>query len=132
MLQLEIPHVNVLTKLDLLDEHGKEELDKFLMMDMESFSGGGLHVDPETPFESKFAGLNAAMGSLISEFSLVAFIPLDSTDTDSLEFLMHSVDNCIQYGEDLEPRELKDEEEQEEVNPYDFWGESNDISFYLN
>lgn len=107
MLQLEIPHVNVLTKLDLMDDGQKEELDHFLSMDMDSFTGG-LHADPGL-CENKYEGLNNAMGQLISEFSLVAFIPLNSTDIESLEFLMHSVDNCIQYGEDLEPKELRED-----------------------
>jgi len=109
MLQLELPHVNVLTKLDLMDEERQEELDRFLNMDVESFMGG-LQEEPRgSLFEAKFSGLNDAMGQLLLGFSLVAFIPLNATDEESMEYLMHTVDNCIQYGEDHEPREVREQ-----------------------
>ena len=29
--------------------------------------------------------------------------------SESMEYLMHTVDNCIQYGEDHEPREVREQ-----------------------
>lgn len=41
---------------------------------------------------------------------MVSFIPLDITKEDSIEYVLSHVDNAIQYGEDVEPREPRDEE----------------------
>ena len=42
----------------------------------------------------------------IDDYSLVRFTPLDITDEDSIGALMYEVDNAIQYGEDLEPKDM--------------------------
>lgn len=62
----------------------------------------------------KHRALNEAMASLVEDFSLVRFVPLDRTDQESLSVLMQHLDRCLQYGEDEEVREAKDEEEAEE------------------
>jgi len=79
MLQLELPHVNVLTKLDLLDKASKDSLDRFLNMDVEKFVGDLQHEARGDYFQTHFAGVNHAIGQLIGEFNLVGFVPLDST-----------------------------------------------------
>ena len=35
---------------------------------------------------------------------MVSFIPLNITDEDSVEYVLSTIDNAIQYGEDLEPK----------------------------
>lgn len=35
---------------------------------------------------------------------MVSFIPLNITDEDSIEYVLSSIDNAMQYGEDLEPK----------------------------
>ena len=47
---------------------------------------------------------------------LVAYIPLNIQDEDSISALLTQVDNAMQYGEDLEPKEPKwaDAEDEEE------------------
>jgi hypothetical protein len=53
---------------------------------------------------------------------MVSFIPLNITQESSIEYLLSHVDNAVQYGEDLEPKEPKefgvDEPEVEEA--FDF------------
>ncbi len=34
------------------------------------------------------------------------FVPLDITDEEMIGAVLYEVDNSIQYGEDLEPREM--------------------------
>jgi hypothetical protein len=38
---------------------------------------------------------------------MVNFVPLDVRNEESIQYLLSCIDNCIQYGEDLEPK-LKD------------------------
>eukprot|EP01089_Gocevia_fonbrunei_P002550 TRINITY_DN12501_c0_g1_i1.p1 TRINITY_DN12501_c0_g1~~TRINITY_DN12501_c0_g1_i1.p1 ORF type:complete len:277 (-),score=53.82 TRINITY_DN12501_c0_g1_i1:32-862(-) len=103
MYQLELPHVNVLTKMDLWGQKKKQELERFLDPDMHS-----LVEELNEQTEPRFAGLNAALGSLIEDDSLVGFIPLNVNDEESIRQVLGTIDHAIQYGEDLEPKEPKD------------------------
>ncbi|KAI9223108.1 GPN-loop GTPase [Blastocladiella britannica] len=107
MIQLEMPHVNVLTKMDLLKGHvDQSRLDRFLWPDaslMEEWAEGeGKFASP------KWHGLNRAVTQMIDSYSMVSFMPLDVTDEDSVEALVLQVDTALQYGEDLEPTEPVD------------------------
>lgn len=100
MTHFELPHVNVLSKCDLVD---KALLDKYLAP-----SGDTLVSELNAATGPRFASLNVALARILDEFSLVAFIPLDISDEDSLEGLLLQVDQCVQYGEDMEPKEPKE------------------------
>ncbi|GBE62374.1 ATP-binding domain 1 family protein, putative [Babesia ovata] len=52
----------------------------------------------------KFKGLNLAFVSLLEDFNLVSFIPLNINDEASLEQIVVATDASLQYGEDAEPR----------------------------
>ena len=43
----------------------------------------------------------------IDDYSLVKFLPLDISEEDSINDILLQIDNAIQYGEDLEPREIR-------------------------
>lgn len=96
MVNLELPHINVLTKCDLLSE--EVDLDEFLEADARQITEGlskGMHP--------KFRALNEAMGQLVDEFSLVSYVPLNRDEEDSIQHVLDHVNHCIQYGENLEP-----------------------------
>jgi hypothetical protein len=42
----------------------------------------------------------------IDEYNMVNFVPLNINDEDSIQYVLSVVDNAIQYGEDLEPKEV--------------------------
>ncbi|KAI8818115.1 GPN-loop GTPase [Fimicolochytrium jonesii] len=109
MVQLEIPHINVLSKVDLLPPQAKKSLDKYLNPDRELLVG-----DITATTRPKFHALNEALVQLIEEYNMVSFIPMNIQDEDSIELVLSCVDNAVQYGEDLEPKEPVDEWEQEE------------------
>lgn len=45
--------------------------------------------------------LNSAIASLIEDFDIVHFIPMDKDDEDSISVVLQHVDNCIQCVTDL-------------------------------
>ncbi|XP_070572172.1 GPN-loop GTPase 3-like [Ptychodera flava] len=114
MVNLEIPHVNVMTKMDLLSGSVKKEVEeKYLDPEPELLLAESDHVS------KKYEKLNKALATVISDYSLVNFFPLDRTDEDSIGSVLFNIDNAIQYGEDLEPKELQEREEDEETNDTD-------------
>ncbi len=103
MMQLELPHINVVTKCDMAD---KEQIE--MVLDSE---GPGLMrlLDVSSPIKMK--KLTGAMSSVIEDYMIVSFVMLDITDEDSIDEVLARIDHAIQYGEDLEPKELLDGEE---------------------
>jgi len=101
MVQLELPHINVLTKCDMLPN--KKILNEFLDPDVETLIDS-LNNETTGPFKR----LNQSMGRLIQDYSMVSFQPLDITDEESITVTLAHIDNAIQYGEDLEVKEPKD------------------------
>ena len=43
----------------------------------------------------------------IDDYSMVKFFPLDITDDESIADILLQIDMAIQYGEDLEPKEIR-------------------------
>jgi GTPase SAR1 family protein len=54
--------------------------------------------------EKKWHKLTEAICSLLDDYSMVGFIPLNINDEDSIAHVLATVDHAIQYGEDLEVR----------------------------
>lgn len=96
MVNLELPHVNVLTKCDLLPPEA--DIDRFLEGETEL-----LVQELKSSMHPKYRGLNEAMGRLLDDYGLVGFVALNRDDEDSIELCLAHVNHCIQYGEDLEP-----------------------------
>lgn len=95
MVKLELPHINVLTKMDICENRG--EVEEFLVPEPRALLG-----KLASSTGPAFARLNRSVASLLEEFSLVSFVPLDITDEESLGEVLAHVDNAIQYGEDAE------------------------------
>jgi hypothetical protein len=106
MLRLEIPHINVLTKMDLHRQakQGKsaadyeDDLEQFISPDIPTLID---NLNKST--STKYHKLNEAIGTLIDEHNMVNFLPLDITDEESVAFVLGHIDHAMQYGEDLEP-----------------------------
>lgn len=102
MVHLELPHINVLSKCDVAD---KASIERYL-----SPSGEALVAELARSTDERFRGLNRSIAKLLDDYDMVSFVPLDITDEGSVEAVLLQVDNAIQFGEDAEPREPKDEE----------------------
>lgn len=95
--------------LTFVTAEDSEEMEKYFDPDVTSLV---TDLNKKTP--KRFFKLNEAIANLIDDYSMVNFIPLNITDEESILYLLTHIDNAIQYGEDLEVREPKDEEEEED------------------
>lgn len=124
MIMLEVPHVNILSKMDLVKgQVGKRELKRFLDPDSSLLDddpadlGREAHDDDGRgdPMEKgqmmrgeSFRRLNRAVAGLIESFSMVSYLRLDVKDEDSVGAILSYIDDAIQYHEAQEPREPGD------------------------
>ncbi|KAM3579786.1 hypothetical protein VKS41_007867 [Umbelopsis sp. WA50703] len=133
MINMEIPHINVMTKMDLVEgDYGnqaaadqedskdnkdsrntrarrsarsktKKELERYFDPDPLL-----LIEDVNNSTSSRFHALNQSIVQLIDDYNMVSFIPLNIRDEDSINYVLSNIDNAIQYGEDVEPKEPDD------------------------
>ena len=126
MILLELPHINVLSKMDLVKGTvAKRELKRYIDPDRSLLdddpsdskraiaSAENTNADPMST-ESMMAGgsfkrLNKAVAQLIDDFSMVSYLRLDVQDEDSVGAILSYIDDAIQYHEAQEPREPNDE-----------------------
>lgn len=95
MVHLEIPYVNVLSKMDLVKN--KKDLDDYLNPEPQF-----LLSELNSRMGTKFQKLNKALIELVDEYSMVSFIPLDLRKESSIRYILSQIDMSIQYGEDLD------------------------------
>lgn len=129
MLMLEVPHINVLSKMDLVKgQVKKKDMKKFLTPDTalldddpaersRQLGEPGADDDSKPPDDkdqmmkgASFRRLNRAVAGLIESFSMVNFLKLDVTDEDSVGAILSYIDDCIQFHEAQDPKEPNDEE----------------------
>ncbi|THV79475.1 hypothetical protein D6D27_08973 [Aureobasidium pullulans] len=130
MLMLEVPHVNILSKMDLVKGTvAKKDLKRFIDPDVSLLDEDpttGLYYqetdDPDdvTDSQSVMAGssfnkLNRAVGQLIDDFAMVSFLKLDAQDEDSVGAVLSYIDDAIQFHEAQEPKEPMDEAQDQEM-----------------
>ncbi|XP_042721627.1 GPN-loop GTPase 3 isoform X1 [Lagopus leucura] len=107
MISLEIPQINIMTKMDLLSKKAKKEIEKYLDPDMYS-----MIEDSTDILKSKmFKKLTKSICGLIDDYGMVRFLPFDRSDEESINIVLQHIDTTIQYGEDLEFKEPKEYEE---------------------
>jgi len=99
MANMEMPHINVLSKMDLLSKTARSQLDKYLEPDAHALLG---EITSESAWGRKHRRLSEAIGNLIEDFSLVRFTPLNINDEENINDVLMTIDNIIQYGEDCD------------------------------
>ncbi|XP_065197153.1 GPN-loop GTPase 3-like [Sycon ciliatum] len=106
MLQLAIPHHNIMSKMDKLSPSQQADVERYLEPNAEL-----LLMDLRQTSNAKFQLLNEALAGLIDTSCNVSFLPLNINDEESISNVMLSVDLIIQYGEDLDVKVPVDAEE---------------------
>lgn len=128
MIMLELPHVNVMSKMDLVKgKMSKRELRRFTEPDAslldddpadvlnDTKAPSGNSTDPDPLARDAFMGgtsfkrLNHAVANMIDDFSMVSFLQLDVQKEDSVGAILSYIDDTIQYHEAQEPKEPNDE-----------------------
>lgn len=99
MVQLEIPHINILTKMDLLNRAARKQLEVFLEPEIHELLASEHNM---SRFNKKYHKLTHALGKVLDDFSLVRYVPLNINEEESLTDVLIQTDFALQYGEDLD------------------------------
>ncbi|WVZ19785.1 hypothetical protein V8G54_007107 [Vigna mungo] len=105
MLHLELPHINVLSKIDLIESYGKLAFNLDFYTDVQDLSYLQHHLDQD-PRSAKYRcgvaltanqKLTKELCEVIENFSLVSFTTLDIQDKESVGNLVKLIDKCNGY-----------------------------------
>lgn len=99
MLQMDLPHLNVLTKIDKLSQYGPLPFNLDFYTEVHDLSYLLPHLRDESPvISAKFEGLNAAIVDLVEGFGLVGFETLAVEDKRSMMHLLQVIDRAGGYA----------------------------------
>ena len=100
MLQMDLPHINVLTKIDKLASYGPLPFNLEYYTEVQDLSYLLPHLANEAPMmrHPKFEGLNNAVIELVEDFGLVSFETLAVEDKKSMMTLLQSIDKAGGYA----------------------------------
>ncbi|KAG0293954.1 GPN-loop GTPase 2 [Linnemannia gamsii] len=96
MLQLELPHVNILSKVDLIETYGRLPMALDFYTNVADLSYLQYHLNQD-PFMKRFQQLNEAMCGLIEDFALVGFETLCIQDKESVTKVVRAIDKASGY-----------------------------------
>jgi GPN-loop GTPase len=99
MLQLDLPTLNVLTKIDKLSSYAPLPFPLSFYTQVQDLSYLMPHLEAENPaFSSKYSSLNQAIIGLVEDFGLVGFETLAVEDRRSMMTLLQAVDRAGGYA----------------------------------
>lgn len=127
MIMLEMPHVNILSKVDQIQDHvPRKELKRFTGVDVNLLEEVIPEIEEQTIIRDpsskdavmsgrSFQHLNRSVAQLIDDFSMVSFLKLEAFNPDSIQAVLSYIDDAIQFSEAQEPKEpaesrIEDEE----------------------
>jgi len=93
MINIAIPHINLLNKIDLLSEKAQKKLDRCLEPDINSIS-------LNTKWDKKYYHLTKTIGKIVTNYNLVHFLPLNIKNEESLMNIRLHTDIIMNYGAD--------------------------------
>lgn len=96
-----MPHVNILSKMDLIEMYGELEFGLEFYTDVLDLSYILPRLkatsNPNHPLTKKFAKLNKAIAELVEMYNLVSFIPLDIQNQELIINAVKLVDKANGY-----------------------------------
>ena len=100
MLQMDLPHLNVLTKIDKLSSYAPLPFNLDFYTEVQDLSYLLPHLAQESPVmqHPKFQGLNNAVIELVEDFGLVSFETLAVEDKKSMMTLLQAIDRAGGYA----------------------------------
>ncbi|KAG6388079.1 hypothetical protein SASPL_153276 [Salvia splendens] len=106
MVQLELPHVNILSKMDLV--RNKRDIENYLNPEPQT-----LLAELNQRMAPQFGKLNKSLIELVDQYSMVSFFPLDLRKESSIQYILSQIDMSIQFGEDADVK-VKDFDEEDD------------------
>lgn len=107
MLQMELPHVNVLSKADLIQSYGKLAFNLDFYTDVLDLSYL-LDQLQDDPIFKRYKKMNTALVEIIQDYSLVSFVALNIKKNESILRVLQTVDKANGYiFGDTEERNLQ-------------------------
>ena len=100
MLQMDLPHLNVLTKIDNLNKYPDLPFNLDFYTEVQDLNYLLPHLTKESPMfaQGRFAGLNRAIVDLVEEFGLVGYETLAVEDKKSMMSLLTIIDKAVGYA----------------------------------
>ncbi|TAQ87551.1 hypothetical protein B7494_g4115 [Chlorociboria aeruginascens] len=100
MLQMDLPHLNILTKIDKLSTYSELPFNLDFYTEVQDLSYLLPHLQAESSVMrgSKFEGLNTAIVELVESFGLVGFETLAVEDKRSMMHLLQVIDRAGGYA----------------------------------
>ena len=99
MIQMELPHLTVMTKCDLISKT------KLYNKIEDGIETGDLINELNPMMGKKMSKLNHVLINFVENYSLVQFNTLNLNDEESISAVLYNADNVLQYFESQEPRE---------------------------
>lgn len=100
MLQMDLPHLNVLTKIDKLASYAPLAFNLDYYTEVQDLNYLLPHLAQESSLlqNPEFEGLNKAIIELVEDFALVGFETLAVEDKKSMMNLLHAIDRAGGYA----------------------------------
>ena len=98
MTQLSLPHLNLLTKCDKVQD--KQLLDRMCLVQFDD-----CFENEESYFNKKYLKLNKALFDVLENFSMVQYTTCDISDENSLASVVILIDSLVQYDEYRMPKD---------------------------
>ena len=99
MIQMELPHLTVMTKCDLISKT------KLYNKIEDGIETGDLINELNPMMGKKMSKLNHVLINFVENYSLVQFNTLNLNDPDSIDAVLYNADNVLQYFESQEPKD---------------------------
>lgn len=97
MLQLDLPHVNVLSKIDMLSNYGELPFNLEYYTEVQNLSYLKPNIEKETHLGKKYSNLTEHISELVEDFNLVSFEVLAVEDKQSMINLLTVIDKANGY-----------------------------------
>ncbi|KAL9652533.1 hypothetical protein ABK040_000103 [Willaertia magna] len=106
MIRLELPHVNILSKVDLIQQYGELDFDIDFYTNVQDLNylvqtirkkKKNEEEEEEEENEDRFRKLNYLLASVIEDYSLVSFLTLNIQDKDSVYNVLKVIDKANGY-----------------------------------
>lgn len=96
MMHLELPHINVLSKVDLAEKYGQLHMGLHYYTDVMDLSFL-VDVLSEDPMLKRYKKLTEALAGVVEDYSLVSFLPLNVQDKESMWSVLKACDKSNGY-----------------------------------